>query len=318
MAAYSLDLRQRILSAWENKENTQRGLAERFKVSLSFIRDLLRRYRETNEIAAKPQGGDRRSKIKGEDEELLKKIVAEQNDIYLREIQEKLQQDKGIEVSISGVSRTLKRLNLGRKKTLVASEQGKERVKESRYEFRRWLETIDIRNLIFIDEMGLNLAMTRLYARCMGGERVYDERPGNKGKNITLIGAMSDEGLIASMTFPGSLNTDSFLVFIEQILLPQLWVGAIVAMDNLPVHYATIATNLIESVGAKVKFLPPYSPDLSPIELCWSKLKEIIRSAKAHTIEALDEAITNAINGITDENALNWFQHCGLYFEPFR
>jgi WD40 repeat protein len=98
----------------------------------------------------------------------------------------------------------------------------------------------------------------------------------------------------------------------------HLWVGAIVAMDNLPVHYATIATNLIESVGAKVKFLPPYSPDLSPIELCWSKLKEIIRSAKARTIEALDEAITNAINGITDENALNWFQHCALYFEPFR
>jgi transposase len=89
-------------------------------------------------------------------------------------------------------------------------------------------------------------------------------------------------------------------------------------MDNLPVHYATIATNLIESVGAKVKFLPPYPPDLSPIELCWSKLKEIIRSAKARTIEALDEAITNAINGITGENALNWFQHCGLYFEPFR
>jgi hypothetical protein len=83
-----------------------------------------------------------------------------------------------------------------------------------RYEFRRWLETIDIRNLIFIDEideMGLNLAMTRLYARCIGGERVYDERPKNKGQNITLIGAMSDEGLIASMSFPGSLNTDSFL-----------------------------------------------------------------------------------------------------------
>lgn len=82
--------------------------------------------------------------------------------------------------------------------------------------------------------------MTRLYGRCMGGKRVYDEGPGNKGKKITLIGAMSDEGLIASVTFPGSLNTDSFLVFIEQILLPQLWVGAIVVMDNLPVHYATI------------------------------------------------------------------------------
>ena len=187
-----------------------------------------------------------------------------------------------------------------------------------RYEFRRWLDTIDVRNLIFIDETGLNLSMTRLYGRCQGGGRVYDDRPSNKGKNITLIGAMSDEGLIAAMTFAGSLNTTSFLVFIEKILLPQLWTGAIVAMDNLPVHYAEIAKNLIESVGAKVKFLPPYSPDLSPIELCWSKLKEIIRSAKARTIEALDAAITMAINAITDEDTLNWFHHCGICFEPFR
>ena len=114
------------------------------------------------------------------------------------------------------------------------------------------------------------------------------------------------------MTFAGALNTASFLVFMEKILLAQLWAGAIVAMDNLPVHYAEIAKTLIESVGAKVKFLPPYSPDLSPIELCWSKLKEIIRSAKARTIEALDTAITIAINAITDEDALNWFHHCGI------
>ena len=185
-----------------------------------------------------------------------------------------------------------------------------------RYEFRRWLDTIDIKNLVFIDETGINLAMTRHYGRGEGGIRVYDDRPGNKGKNITLIGAMTDEGLIATMTFCGSLNSDSFLVFIEQILLPQLWIGAIVVMDNLSVHYAKTAKSFIESVGAKVKFLPPYSPDLSPIELCWSKLKQIIRSAKVHTSEALDEVITMAVNAITDENALNWFNHCGLFFEP--
>jgi transposase len=104
------------------------------------------------------------------------------------------------------------------------------------------------------------------------------------------------------------------LVFIEQVLLPQLWIGAIVAMDNLPVHYANLAKKLIESVGAKVKFLPPYSPDLSPIELCWSKIKEIIRSAKARTSDALDEAISLAISAITEENALDWFNHCGLWF----
>ncbi|UNU23443.1 transposase [Microcoleus vaginatus] len=135
-----------------------------------------------------------------------------------------------------------------------------------RYEFRLGLDTIDIKNLVFIDETGVNRARTRNYGRCQGGARVYYNRPGNKGKNIPLIGAMSDEGLIATMTFPGSLNTASFLVFVDKILLPQLWIGAIVVMDNLPVHYYAETTKaLIESVGCQVKFLPPYSPDLSPI-----------------------------------------------------
>ena len=118
MAAYSIDLREKILKAWQNKECSQRELAKRFKVSLSFIRDFLRRYRETKEIAAKPQGGDRRSKLKGKEQELLKTIVTERNDIYLREIQEVIKERKGIEVSISSLSRTLSRLKLKRKKKL--------------------------------------------------------------------------------------------------------------------------------------------------------------------------------------------------------
>lgn len=89
-------------------------------------------------------------------------------------------------------------------------------------------------------------------------------------------------------------------------------------MDNLPVHHAKIAEGLIESVGARVKFLPPYSPDLSPIELCWSKLKEILRSIGARTTDALDRAISTAIARITDDNALSWFHHCGLYLEQIR
>ncbi len=137
-----------------------------------------------------------------------------------------------------------------------------------RYEFRHWLDTIDIENLVFIDETGVNLAITKNYSRCQCGARVYYNRPGNKGKNITLIGAMSEESLIATMTSPGSLNTAIFLVVVEGILLPQLWIGAIVVMDNLPVPYAETTKALIESVRCFVKFLPPYSPDLSPIELC--------------------------------------------------
>lgn len=160
--------------------------------------------------------------------------------------------------------------------------------------------------------------MTRRYGRGESGKRVYDDRPGDKGKNVTLIGAMSDKGLIATMTLTGGLDTAAFLVFIKQILLPALWVGAIVVMDNLPVHYANAARALIESVGAIVKFLPPYSPDLSPIELCWSKLKEILCSAKARTSDVLDTAISAAIDLITEDNALSWFHHCGLVLEPIR
>ncbi len=116
MASYSIDLRQKILSAWQNKEGTQRDLANRFTVSLSFIRDFLRRYRETGEIVPKAQGGDRRSKVKGKDQELLKRMVTQKNDIYLREIQEAMNEQTGITVSVSSLSRTLSRLKLKRKK----------------------------------------------------------------------------------------------------------------------------------------------------------------------------------------------------------
>jgi transposase len=131
---------------------------------------------------------------------------------------------------------------------------------------------------------------------------------------LSLIGGISLDGLIASMSVVGSVNTDVFLYYIEEILIPQLWVGAIVLMDNLPVHHATVIREAIEAAGAKVVFLPPYSPDLSPIELYWSKFKQLLRSAKARTKEALDAAITDIINNlITSEDALSWFEHCGLF-----
>lgn len=149
---------------------------------------------------------------------------------------------------------------------------------------------------MFIDETGVHLGMTRLYGRAPIGERLYgSEAPGDSGKNISLIGGMSIDGLIATMSIVGSVNTDVFLFYIQEILIPQLWVGAIIVMDNLSVHHAVVVREAIEAVGASVVFLPPYSPDLSPIELCWSKLKQLLRSAKARTHEALDQALTKIV-----------------------
>lgn len=117
---------------------------------------------------------------------------------------------------------------------------------------------------MFVDETEIHLGLTRLYGRAPKGERLYDtDSPGNRGQNISLIGGMSIDGLIATMSVVGSVNTDVFLFYIQQILIPQLWVGAVVLMDNLPVHHAQVVTEAIEAVGAKVVFLPPYSPDKS-------------------------------------------------------
>ena len=126
-----------------------------------------------------------------------------------------------------------------------------------------------------------------------------------------LIGALNIDGLVAVMIVPESINTEIFLTCVIQVLAPQLWSGAIVVMDNLKVHHAERVRVATESVGAKVKFLPPYSPNLSPIELCWSKLKQFLRDCEARTSESLNQAMAEVVNYITKDDAFGWFNHCG-------
>lgn len=182
-----------------------------------------------------------------------------------------------------------------------------------RHAYRRWLEQIDIRNLVFVDEAGVNLGLTRLYGRAAGGQRVVDSSPRNTGGNVTLIGALSLDGFIAPMTLKGSVDTAAFLAYVTEVLVPQLWQGSLVVMDNLKVHQAECIRTAIEAVGANLIFLPPYSPDLSPIELCWSKLKQFLRSCAARTYTALDQAMTDVTSYITEDDAWGWFRHCGLF-----
>lgn len=182
-----------------------------------------------------------------------------------------------------------------------------------RFEYRDWTFSVDVRNLIFLDEAGINLGLTRLYGRSPLGERAHDLRPRNAGENISLLGALSTDGLIATMSITGSVNTQVFLTYIQQVLAPQLWAGAIMVMDNLPVHHAEVVRTAIVA-ATQLIFLPPYSPDLSPIELCWSKLKQLLRSAKARSRAALDQALTQVINQqISADDAVGWFAHCGLF-----
>jgi transposase len=170
-----------------------------------------------------------------------------------------------------------------KKKTLHASEADTLRVQKLRAQYWTILGEVKLSDLVFIDETGVNLAMTRGYARAKKGKRAYSKCPYNRGKNITMIGAIAISGLLASLTFEGWTNKEAFLTYVKEVLVPQLWSGACVVMDNLPAHKATEVQKAIESVGARVVFLSPYSPDFNPIENCWSKLKEFLRTRESRT-----------------------------------
>ena len=152
--------------------------------------------------------------------------------------------------------------------------------------------------------------MTRLYARRAEGGRICESTPGGRWKIMTILGAMSLGGIIASMTIEEATDGDIFLAYVEHILCPALKPGDAVVMDNLSSHKIKGVRRLIEKDGAEVLYLPPHSHDLNPIEKAWSKLKQILRPAKARSKEALEKAIAEAIRLITPENAKSWFNHC--------
>ena len=191
MKAYSLDLRQKIIDTYSEGGISQRQLAKRFRVALSFIEKLLKQYRETGSIAPKVRRQQTPTKLSQEQLNILSSIVSNNNDATLDELRIILEKQTGVLIGRSTLDRMLKRLNLNlKKKTLHPTEKETERVQLLRFEFWRHLEGIKAENLIFIDESGVNLSLIRLFARALKGKRARSERPMKRGKNVSLIGAM--------------------------------------------------------------------------------------------------------------------------------
>ena len=164
---------------------------------------------------------------------------------------------------------------------------------------------------VFVDECGSNIALTPLYARAPKGQRATDSVPRNRGKNTTLIASLSLEGIGASMIIEGTANGAAFEAYVEHILVPSLQEGQMVVMDNLRVHKTARVRQLIEEKGCQLRFLPASSPDFSPIEEAFSKLKTVLRRSKARTRETLEEAIVQALLTVTSQDAHGWFEHGG-------
>lgn len=179
---------------------------------------------------------------------------------------------------------------------------------------RQWTERQpmrDARRLIFVDETWSKTNMTRLRGRAPLGQRLVEKVPHGHWKTTTLIAALAIGGIHCSAVVDGAVNGDVFEAFVEQVLAPQLWPGDVVVMDNLSSHKRARTRELIEAAGATVLFLPPYSPDLNPIEMIFAKLKQLLRSLACRTREALWNLMQSVLDQITASDAANCFRHCG-------
>ncbi len=174
-------------------------------------------------------------------------------------------------------------------------------------------QSLDARSVVFVDEMGTYISLSPLYGWSRKGERANCSVPRNRGKNTTLLASMSVEGMGPSLAVEGATNSEVFETYVERVLAPALRRDQLVVMDNLSAHKGERVRELIEGRGCELLYLPPYSPDLNPIEEAFSKIKGLMRKAEARSREALLEALGAAISALSAQDARRFFEHCGYH-----
>ena len=165
--------------------------------------------------------------------------------------------------------------------------------------------------MVFVDECGIATDMARRYGRAAGGQRARGAVPHGRWTRLTVLGGLTLAGLTACMSIEGAADTAVLVAFVEHVLVPTLTPGQVVVLDNLSVHRAARVRELVEQAGCTLRFLPPYSPDLNPIEPAWSKLKTLLRGVGARTTATLEQALAGVITAITPDDARGYFHHCG-------
>jgi transposase len=194
------------------------------------------------------------------------------------------------------------------KKSLHATERDTAENRTRREVFLNRLRSIAPEQLIYLDESGVSTQMTRRYARAPRGVRVAETVPEGNWKMLTILGAMSLRGMIATMTIEAATDAEIFLAYLDHVLCPALKPGDVVVMDNLSSHKVPGVRERLRAVGAEVLYLPPYSSDLNPIEKAWAKLKQLLRNTKARTAPALEQAIAECLPSIRPQDAQAWFR----------
>ena len=196
----------------------------------------------------------------------------------------------------------------------MASEQERPDVAEQRAAWRASQPEIDPDRVVFLDETWAKTNMTRSYGRAERGTRVVEKTPCGRWQTTTFLGALRAEGFIAPLTVEGSINGELFRAWVEQHLAPALRPGDLVVMDNLSSHKVPGIRKAIEKAGAELRYLSPYSPDLNPIELAFSKFKKLLRDGAERTVDKLRKLCGNILHQFTEFEWRNYFQRCGCRY----
>jgi len=306
MSPYSNDLRIRILEARQSGETTAE-VVERFGVCGAFVRRLCQRFRETGSVAPKPHGGGPARKLAGH-EDARRQAVREHPDATPAEHRDRLK----LPASRVAVWRTMRRLRLTRKKTAVrAAEQDRPDVAAARREWPAKLAGVSPDDVAFPAETGANTAMQRTHGSGPVGERVVAAAPFKRWRGVTFVGALTSAGLAAPRALDGARTGAWFTAYVEQALVPALRPGMVVVMDNLPCHKVDGIAAAIRTAGCRLEYLPPYSPDLNPIENAFSKLKRLLRDWAARATGGIYEALRQISPRFQPAECRNDFRHCG-------
>jgi len=198
------------------------------------------------------------------------------------------------------------------KKSLIATE----RDEAVRAAWREAVSTLNPADLVFVDETSTHTALTRRRARAPRGERAVGRTPRNHGPNMTLLASLTPEGIGPSVAIPGAVDGAAFVAYAERVLAPSLRPGQVVVLDNLSAHKREAARTAVEAMGARLLFLPPYSPDFNPIELAFAKVKERLRAAAERTPDGLFAATAAAIDTVSATDVHGFYAHCGFPLAP--
>jgi len=309
--ALSMDIRKKVIKAIEGGMS-RRQAAARFDIGPATAVRWAKRVETTGNVAPSKMGGDRRSqRIEAHAESILDEIEAKP-DMTIIELRDRIRKRHGLSFGYGTVQRFLARRRITRKKkTGHASEQEREDVEAEREEWFEGQLDLDPAKLVFIDETAISTSMARRFGWAPQGERCRAPVPFGHWRTKTLIAGLRYDRIDAPMTIEGALDGAAFLAYVEQVLAPTLRSGDVVVMDNVRTHKVAGVRAAIEAKGARILYLPAYSPDFNPIEKSFSKIKSILRRIAARSAEALEAAVAEALRSFTPKECMNYFASSG-------